>query len=83
MNMKVRRRLIFLSPDLLISGIASQPVASGHHFYIGWLLGGYLPVLGAIDTARSMANVPEWEFAIEFTLDGTAGAPRLTAGKSA
>ena len=58
-----------------------QPVASGHHFYIGWLLGAYLSVLDAIDTARSMSNAPEWEFAVEFTLDGTTGAPRAGGGK--
>jgi len=28
-----------------------------------------------------MANVPEWEFAIEFTLDGTTGGPRFGGGK--
>lgn len=28
-----------------------------------------------------MANVPEWEFAIEFTLDGTSGAPCAGGGK--
>ena len=28
-----------------------------------------------------MANVPEWEFAIEFALDGTTGAPRAGGGK--
>ena len=52
-----------------------------HHFFIGWLLGAYLSILDAIDTARSIANVPEWEFAIEFTLDGTTGGPRFGGGK--
>ena len=28
-----------------------------------------------------MANVPEWEFAIEFVLDGTTGVPRHGGGK--
>ena len=28
-----------------------------------------------------MANVPEWEFAIEFVLDGITGAPRHGGGK--
>ena len=51
------------------------------HFYIGWLLGAYLSVLDAIDTARTMANVPEWEFAVEFALDGITGAPRHGGGK--
>jgi hypothetical protein len=45
------------------------------HFYIGWLLGAYLSVLDAVDTARTMANVPEWEFVVEFVLDGITGAP--------
>jgi hypothetical protein len=58
-----------------------QPTNSRHHFFIGWILGAYLCVLEAIDTARSMASVPEWEFAIEFTLDGTTGAPRAGGGK--
>jgi hypothetical protein len=66
--------------DIFESGLIDlwychPPIASGHHFFIGWLLGGYLSVLDAIDTARAMANVPEWEFAVEFTLDGTTGLP--------
>jgi hypothetical protein len=72
--------------DVFESGLVDlwyrhQPVASGHHFYIGWLLGAYLAVLDAIDRARSMADTPEWEFAIEFVLDGTTGAPRAGGGK--
>jgi len=51
------------------------------HFYIGWLLGAYLSVLDAVDTARTMAGVPEWEFAVEFVLDGITGAPRHGGGK--
>jgi hypothetical protein len=51
------------------------------HFFIGWLLGAYLSVLDAVDTARTMANVPEWEFAVEFVLDGITGAPRHGGGK--
>lgn len=51
------------------------------HFYIGWLLGAYLSVLDAIDTARTLANVPEWEFVVEFVLVGITGAPRLGSGK--
>ena len=51
------------------------------HFFIGWLLGAYLSVLDAIDTARAMANVPEWEFAVEFVLDGITGAPRHGGGR--
>ena len=51
------------------------------HFYIGSLLGSYLSVLDAVDTARAMANVPEWEFAVEFVLDGITGAPRQGGGK--
>ena len=27
-----------------------------------------------------MANVPEWEFAVEFVLDGIIGAPRQGGG---
>jgi hypothetical protein len=60
------------------------PVESGGHrvhFYIGWLLGAYLSVLDAIDTARTMANVPQWEFAVEFVLSGITGAPRHGGGK--
>jgi len=30
---------------------------------------------------RAMANVPEWEFAVEFVLDGITGAPRQSGGK--
>lgn len=48
---------------------------------IGWLLGSYLAVLDAIDRARSMAGVPEWEFVIEFFLDGTTGTPGAGGGK--
>ena len=51
------------------------------HFYIGWLLGAYLSVLDAVDRARTMAGVPEWEFADEFVLDGITGAPRHGGGK--
>ena len=61
-----------------------HPPADGQirvHFYIGWLLGAYLSVLDAVDTARTMANVPEWEFAVEFVLDGITGAPRHGGGK--
>jgi hypothetical protein len=61
-----------------------HPPAEGHirvHFYIGWLLGAYLSVLDAVDTARTMAGVPEWEFAVEFILDGITGAPRHGGGK--
>ena len=38
-------------------------------------------VLDAIDAARTMANVPEWEFVVEFVLGGTTGAPRYGGGK--
>jgi hypothetical protein len=51
------------------------------HFYIGWLLGAYLSVLDTVDTVRTMAGVPEWEFAVEFVLDGITGAPRQGGGK--
>jgi hypothetical protein len=51
------------------------------HFYVGWLLGAYLSVLDTVDTARAMANVPEWEFAVEFVLDGITGARRHGGGK--
>lgn len=51
------------------------------HFFIGWLLGAYLSVLDAIDRARTVANAPEWEFAVEFVLDGITGAPRRGGGK--
>jgi hypothetical protein len=51
------------------------------HFYVGWLLGAYLSVLDVVDTARTMAGVPEWEFAVEFVLDGSTGAPRAGGGK--
>ena len=50
------------------------------HFFIGWLLGAYLSVLEAIDTVRTMANVPEWEFAVEFILDGITVASRHGGG---
>jgi hypothetical protein len=61
-----------------------HPPAEGHvrvDFYIGWLLGAYLSVLDAVDTARTMAGVPEWEFAVEFILDGITGAPQHGGGK--
>jgi Putative DNA-binding domain len=51
------------------------------HFSIGWLLAAYLSVLDAVDTARTMASVPQWEFALEFVLDGVTGAPRHGGGK--
>jgi hypothetical protein len=57
------------------------PDRNRFHFYIGWLLGGYLSVLDAVDTARTMAGVPEWEFAVEFFLGGITGAPRQGGGK--
>jgi hypothetical protein len=44
-------------------------------------LGAYLSVLDAIDTARTMANVPRWEFAVEIVLYGTTGVPRHGGGK--
>jgi hypothetical protein len=44
-------------------------------------LGAYLSVLDAVNAARTMAGVPEWEFAVEFVLDGTTGAPRHGSGK--
>jgi hypothetical protein len=58
-----------------------QPTERGNHFFIGWLLGAYLAVLHVIDIARSMASVPDWEFAIEFALDGLTGAPRHGGGR--
>jgi hypothetical protein len=61
-----------------------SPLTDGRppvHFYIGWILGAYLSVLDAVDTARTMAGVPEWEFAVEFVLDGITGAPRHGGGK--
>jgi hypothetical protein len=72
--------------DIFESGLIDlwyrhQRTSSRQHFFIGWLLGAYLSVLDAIGRARSMANVPEWDFAIEFTLDGTTGAPRVGGGK--
>ena len=66
--------LWYLHPPVVGSG----PRA---HFYIAWLLAAYLSVLDAIDTARTMANVHEWEFAVEFVLDGITGTPRLGGGK--
>jgi hypothetical protein len=59
--------------DIFESGLIDlwyrhQPTGSRHHFFIGWLLGACLSVLDAIGTARSMANVPEWDFAIELRL---------------
>jgi hypothetical protein len=39
------------------------------HFYVNWLLGDYLSVIDLIDKVRSLADVPDWEFAIEFALD--------------
>jgi len=50
------------------------------HFYVGWLLGAYLSVLEAVDTARAKSNVPEWEFAIEVVLDGITHTPRHGGG---
>ena len=34
-----------------------------------------------MNTARTMAKVPEWEFAVDFVLDGITGAPRQGGGK--
>jgi Putative DNA-binding domain len=51
------------------------------HFFMGWLLGAYLSVLDAVDTLRTMAHVPEWEFALEFVLEGITGTPRHGGGK--
>jgi hypothetical protein len=66
--------------EVLENGIADlwyrhPPVESGIHLFVGWLLGSYLCVLDAIDKMRSKARVPEWEFVIEFTLDGTTAHP--------
>jgi hypothetical protein len=44
-------------------------------------LAAYLSVLDAVDTVRTMANVPKWEFAVELILDGITGAPRHGGGK--
>jgi hypothetical protein len=57
-----------------------QPI-QGIHFYFGWVLGAYLAVLDAIDRSRTIAEVPDWEFAIEFALDGLTGAPRFGGGR--
>ena len=54
---------------------------NGIHFYFGWILGAYLAVLDAIDRARAMAEVPDWEFEVEFAIDGLTGAPRLGGGR--
>jgi hypothetical protein len=53
----------------------------GFHFHVGWLLGSYLAVLDSIDAARTIAEVPDWEFQIEFALAGLTGAPRLGGGR--
>jgi hypothetical protein len=53
------------------------PVSSQFHFSLGWLLGAYLSVLDSIDTSRSMANAPDWEFAIEFALGGLREVPQM------
>jgi hypothetical protein len=58
-----------------------QPVQGGIHFYFGWVLGAYLAVLDAIDSARTLAEVPDWEFVIEFALDGLTGTPRFGGGR--
>jgi len=57
-----------------------QPV-QGYHFFVGWLLGAYLSVLDSIDAARAMAEVPDWEFDVEFAIDGLTGAPRFGGGR--
>jgi hypothetical protein len=58
-----------------------HPRSHGFHFHIGCLLGSYLAVIDCIDTARKMAEVPDWEFQIEFALDGLTGAPRFGGGR--
>jgi hypothetical protein len=58
-----------------------HPHSHGFHFHIAWLLGSYLAVLDCIDAARTMAEVPDWEFEIECALDGLTGAPRFGGGR--
>jgi hypothetical protein len=58
-----------------------QEVQGGYHFFIGPILGAYLSVLDTIDTMRMMASVPDWEFAIEFALDGLTVTPRAGGGR--
>jgi Putative DNA-binding domain len=50
------------------------------HLAVGWLLGSYLCVLDAIDKLRELGKVPEWEFVIEFFLDGSQTSPQGLTG---
>jgi len=50
------------------------------HFDMTWLLGYYLAVMDLIDGMRSLAGVPDWEFAIEFALDGLVDLPGTGIG---
>jgi hypothetical protein len=72
--------------DVLESGLIDlwnrQPLRSTQsfppkdlHFYMNWLLGDYLSVVELIDRTRSLADVPDWEFAIEFALDISGATP--------
>jgi len=72
--------------DIFESGLIDlwyrhQPVQVGYHFFVGWVLAAYLSVLDSIDRTRMMAEFPDWEFAIEFALDGLTGAPRHGGGR--
>lgn len=49
----------------------------GKHFYIGWLLGSYLLVLDLIESLRTVASSPDFEFALEFALAGHTVTPRF------
>ena len=53
----------------------------GKHFYIGWLLASYLRILDLIDSIRSAADAPDFEFALELSLAGQTGTPRFGGGK--
>jgi Putative DNA-binding domain len=50
------------------------------HYNVTWLLGYYLSVIHLIDGVRSLAGVPDWEFAIEFALDGLIDLPGTGVG---
>jgi hypothetical protein len=64
--------------DMLQSGLVDfwhhSVLAEGLHFQLTWLFAAYLNVLDRVDWMRSVAEAPDWEFAIELGL-GIRGSP--------
>jgi Putative DNA-binding domain len=72
--------------DILESGLVDlwhhNPLTQRLHLHLTWFLGAYLSVLDYVDWMRSVADAPDWEFAIELGFDVRAlSGPRLVLGE--